>query len=83
MFIVKTDVPVLAECAVLPPYAAVTVTEEGGVEDGIYRTEHLPDNRAQEDWLNVPPALPSVHVTTPDGIVGKLDVSVTDVVNCT
>jgi hypothetical protein len=80
---VKADVPVLTECALSPPYEAVIVTEVGGLEDGVYKTEHVLEVRLQDDGLNVPPVLPSVQVTMPDGAVGKLDVSVTDAVNCT
>ncbi len=48
---------------------------------GVYDVMHPPDGNVQEVGLNVPPALPSVHVTLPDGVVGELEVSAIVAVN--
>jgi hypothetical protein len=41
------------------------------------------DDSVQEDGLNVPPALPSLHDTEPVGVVGEVELSATAAVNVT
>ena len=49
----------------------------------VYETSQLPDESVHEEGLKVPPALLSVSVTIPAGIVGELEVSETNIVNVT
>jgi hypothetical protein len=49
----------------------------------VYDTVQVPDERVQDEGLNVPPRLPSLQVTVPAVIVGKVDVSMTLTVNDT
>lgn len=43
---------------------------------GVYDTMQLPDSNVHIVELNAPPTLPSLHVTVPVGVLGKLEVSV-------
>lgn len=49
----------------------------------VYVVVQLPDTSMQEGGLNVPPTLPSVHMTEPVVAVGELDVSLTWAENVT
>ncbi len=53
------------------------VTEVGEFIAEVYDVVHPPDGNLQEAGLNVPPALLSLHVTLPDGVVGETEVSAT------
>ena len=56
----------------------------GGFPEGVYVTVHEPEeDREQEDGLNVPPPIPSLHDTELIGVVGELEVSATVAVNVT
>jgi hypothetical protein len=57
------------------------VTELGEFMATVYDVVHPPDGNVQEVGLNVPPALLSVHITLPDGVVGELEVSIIVAVN--
>lgn len=44
----------------------------------MYETVHEPDDeRVQEDGLNMPPPIPSLHDTELVGVIGELELSVT------
>jgi hypothetical protein len=47
-----------------------------GFEEAVYVVTHVPDGNAQEDGLNVPPALLSLNEIVPESAVGELEVSV-------
>ena len=49
----------------------------------VYVTVQLPDESVHDEILNIPPALPSLNATIPDGIVEELEVSVTEIVRVT
>ena len=51
--------------------------------EAVYVTVQLPDDSVHEEILNVPPALPSLNATIPDGVVEELEVSVTEIVRVT
>ena len=74
-FTVKDDVPLLPECALSPPYVAVTVMELGEFAAGVNTVVQSPDDSVHEEGLNVPPAVPSLHDTVPVGAVGEVEVS--------
>ena len=57
------------------------MTELGEFMEVVYDVVHPPDGNVQEVGLKVPPALLSLHVTLPDGVVGELEVSATVAVN--
>lgn len=46
-----------------------------GFVEVAYVVTHVPDGNAQEDGLNVPPALLSLNEIVPESAVGELDVS--------
>ena len=64
-----------------PEYAAVIVTDEGGLEEDMYDVVQLPSDKVHEVESKVPPALLSLNNTVPLGVVGELEVSVTDIVS--
>ncbi len=45
----------------------------------MYVDVQLPDDNVQEDGLNVPPALPSPKDMVPEGVVGEIELSETDI----
>ncbi len=57
------------------------VTVLGELVDGIYVVLHVPDDKLQEDELNVPPTFPSLQVIVPVGVFCEFVVSVTVAVN--
>ena len=46
------------------------------LDGAVYVTLHTPDDKLQEDELNIPPMFPSLHVIVPVGIFCEFDVSV-------
>lgn len=46
------------------------------LDGAVYVMLHTPDDKLQEDELNVPPIFPSLQVTVPVGIFCEFDVSV-------
>ena len=46
---------------------AVITTLGGEVEDAVYVTLHVPDDKLQEVGLKFPPTFPSLHVIVPVG----------------
>jgi hypothetical protein len=46
---------------------------------GVYVDVQIPDDNVQEAGLNVPPALSSPNDMVPDGVVGGLELSETDI----
>jgi len=55
----------------------------GALADATYVAVQLESESIQEDGLNVPPALPSLHDTVPVGVDEELEVSATLAVNVT
>ena len=54
---------------------------DGEFVAAVYETVQLPDESVHEEILKVPPALLSLSATIPEGTVGELEVSVTDIVS--
>jgi len=78
---VKAEVPELVAWVESPLYIAVMVTEPG-VVDGVYVTVQLPEDSVHGRPLKVPPALPSLQLTVPLGVVAvPEEVSATVAVN--
>ncbi len=59
----------------------MTAPEE--VVPEVYDVVQLPDDSIQEGGWNVPPLLPSLHVTLPIRLVGEAELSATVTVNVT
>jgi len=51
----------------------------------VYVDVQIPNDNVQDAVLNVPPALPSLSNIVPDGVVGEIELSETDIesVTCT
>ena len=55
----------------------------GEFVEGVYVTVHEPSDKIQNDWSNVPPALPSLQYTEPIGAIDGFELSETLAVNVT
>jgi hypothetical protein len=53
------------------------------LDDAVYVALHVPDDKLQEDELNVPPTFPSLQVIVPVGVFCEFVVSVTVAVTVT